>query len=164
MKMEHSSLMSDALELKNKHLSYPVCTCNLPPVVIRGGKTKLPFWNAGTWYLKFITGSFSLSLPNQEIIAYKLPSMMPICCMAPIFNMFSVCTCVRVACSWPMWSVWRTFSCVGFFTKGVLNPFTIAKLPGSFVSISRASKKCFDLPASGMFGAILAENKLFTYG
>ena len=46
MKTEHNSLMTDAVELKNKHLPYPACTCNLPVAVIRGGKTSLPFRNA----------------------------------------------------------------------------------------------------------------------
>ena len=49
MKTEYSSLMADAVELKNKHLSYPACTCNLSLVVIRGGKTNFQFemlmWN-----------------------------------------------------------------------------------------------------------------------
>ena len=43
MKNEHSSLMTDAVELKNKHLSYPACKCSLPLAVIRGGKKTLPF-------------------------------------------------------------------------------------------------------------------------
>ena len=51
-----------------------------------------------------------------------------------------------------------------FFRKVTLKPFTISKISGSFVSISHASKKCFNLPASCKFGTILAENKLFTHG
>ena len=51
-----------------------------------------------------------------------------------------------------------------FFRKVNLNSFTISKISGYFVSTSHASKKCFNLCASGKFGAIIAENKLFTNG
>ena len=43
MKTEHSSLMTNAVELKNKHISYLACTCKLSLVVIRGGKTDISF-------------------------------------------------------------------------------------------------------------------------
>ena len=55
MKTEHSSLMADAVELKNKRLSYSTCTCNLPLTVIHGGKTNLPFWNAFFFFFSIIT-------------------------------------------------------------------------------------------------------------
>ena len=43
MKTKHSSLMKDKVKLKHKHFSYPARTCNFSPIVIRGGKTNLPF-------------------------------------------------------------------------------------------------------------------------
>ena len=116
-------------------------------------------------YLKFTTGRFHPSLsPTKKILLKNYPAWCSVCCMAPFFNMFSISTCIRSACSWPMCGVWRTLSCVGFFRKGTVNPFTISKISGSFVSISHASKKYFNLPDSGKFGTFLAENKLFTHG
>ena len=43
MKTGHNSLLSVAVELKKNHLSDPACTCNPPPLVIRGGKANLSF-------------------------------------------------------------------------------------------------------------------------
>ena len=62
MKTEQSSLMADAVELKNKRLSYSACTCNLPLAVIQGGKTNFPFWNADMKW----TGILSI-LSSQQV-------------------------------------------------------------------------------------------------
>ena len=71
--------------------------------------------------------------------------------------MFPISTCIRPACSKPM------CGCLGsFLLHWIL--FKNFKISGSFVRISHASKKCFNLPTSGKFGTILAENKLFTHG
>ena len=84
--------------------------------------------------------------------------------MVPFFNMFSISTCIISVCSWTICGVWGTLVRVRFFRKGILNTFLIYRISGSFVSISHTSKKCFNVPASGKFGAFLAENKLFIHG
>ena len=118
-------------------------------------------------YLEFTTGWFLPSLfPTKKILLKNSSASCYFCCMAPFFNIFPISTCIKVACSWPICGVWRILSCVRFFRKGFLNPFTISKISGSFVSISQshASKKWFNLPASDKFGTIFAESKLFTQG
>ena len=92
----------------------------------------------------------------MKILLKKSPAWFCFCCMAPLFNMFSISTCIGAICSWPICGVWETLSCVEFFK--------IVKTSGYFVSVFHSSKKCFNLPASGKFGTILAKNKLFTQG
>ena len=86
-------------------------------------------------YLKFTTGQSPSSLfPTKKILLKNFPTGCSVCCMAPFFNMFSISTCIKCACSWPMCGVWRTLSCVGCFRKGILNYFIISKISGFFVS------------------------------
>ena len=131
--------MSDPVELKNKHLSNSICTYDLPPVVFCGGKTNYPFWHAGMeWTGLGIlssprTGFPHLFFPNKKKLLKNSPAWYSFFCMAPFFNAFSISTFIRVACSWPTYDVWETFSCVRFFRKSILNPVTISKIFGSSV-------------------------------
>ena len=137
--------MTDAVELKNKYLSYPACTCNLLLAVTREGKINLPFWNADMeWTDLSIFSSPQVDSPHlfsqPRTYCLQTPQLDAVCFMASFFNMFSISTCIRSACSWPMCGVWGTLSYVGFFRKDMLNLFTIFKISWSFVSISHASK------------------------
>ena len=102
--------------------------------------------------------------PTKKILLKNPPAWCSGCCMATFFNMFSISTCIRSTCSLPMCDIWGALLSVGLFRKGILSPFPISLFSGSFVSISHASKKCFNLHASGKFGTFLAENKIFIHG
>ena len=88
-----SSLMSNAEELKNKHTSYPACTCNLFPVVIPERKAKLSFWNANgmNWFrhtlFKYL--KYCLKTPHPDALsAVWLPSST--CFQSPLMLEFPV--------------------------------------------------------------------------
>ena len=145
MKTEHNSLMTDVVKLKNNHLSYSACTCNLPPEVSRIVTQTFHFeiliWKNCFKYLKFTTGRLPPSLfPNKKIFLKNSQAWCSVYYMTQFFNMFFISTCIRAACSWLLCGVWGILFCVGIFRKTILNPFTISKISGSFVSISHVPK------------------------
>ena len=84
--------------------------------------------------------------------------------LAAIFNMLSISACTRAACSWLMYGVWGTFSCVEFWERIPWTSSQFLKSLGLLWEFVMLTKKCLNLPFSRKFGSILAENKLFIHG
>ena len=127
MKTEHSSFMTDAVELKNKHLSYPACTCNLLLVVICGGKTNLPFWNDDMEW----TGLSILSSPQVDF-SHFFSLRRKYCFKTPQYEaLFAACGVWELS---PVWYFLEFFlilpcfqKCFNYPTSGKFGPLLAEK-------------------------------------